>query len=85
MTLCFTPLAWMGTVFGVQEAELPLPPGNMGRAVYEWLDRKALTLHLWEAVTEGELRKALPLTQEPTGQGGAPPSSSIPSPPASDP
>jgi len=33
----------------------------------QWLDRKALALHLWEAVTEGEFREAVPLTWEPAG------------------
>lgn len=82
MTLCLTNPGIVPSI-GFQEAELLLPPGNMGRAVDEWLDGKALTLHFWKAVIEKEFREVLPLTQEPTGQAGAPPSNSNPSPPVS--
>lgn len=44
----------------VQEANLPNP--QLGQSSLCMVDLKALPPHLWETVTDGEIREVLPLT-----------------------
>lgn len=50
----------METTLGIQEANLPNP--QLGQGSLCMVDLKALPPHLWETVTDGEIREVLPLT-----------------------
>lgn len=54
------PLASMETTLRIQEANLPNP--QLGQSSLCMVDLKALPPHLWETVTDGEIREVLPLT-----------------------